>query len=265
MNKKLIIVVLLLAVSLLSNASADVIWTGAGADDLWSNSDNWQGGIMPGPGAGNVLLQEANDAGNDLVVIGSLTSVAIDNDVFGPEWGMDLIIDGGSLVQTNPSGFVFAPIGATDNPSIVTVQNGGNLQVHNLLLGDNWWYGDAPAANLEVYDTSTVLATDWCWLGGKMSLYGGTVDIQGGFNMDTNNKGYAGIDIENGMLIIRDDGFTAATAQGWEDSGILTGFGGSGDVIIDDISGDVVITAVIPEPATMTILGLGALLIRRKR
>ena len=245
-------------------ASADVVWTGAGADDLWSNSDNWQDGVVPALDAGNVILSEGNDAGNDLVVIDSSTTVYVNNDMFGPEWGLDLTIDGGSLIQTNPSGFVFAPIGATGNPSVTTVKNGGTLQVHNLLLGDNWWFSDAPAANLEVYDTSTVLATDWCWLGGKMSLYGGTVDITGGFNVDSHSMGYAAVDIEYGTLIIRDDGFTASNAEAWVSDGVLTAFGGSGTIVIDDSSGDLVITAV-PEPATIALLGFGALVLAKRR
>ena len=255
MKSKLFLMTALIVVSGLAGVSfADVVWTGDGTDDLWSNADNWQDGVLPALDSSNVILSEGNDDGNDTVIIDESTSVEINNDMFGPEWGITLIIDGGSMVQTNPSGFVFAPIGATGSPSVTRVQNGGNLQVHNLLLGDNWWYSDAPAGNLEVYDTSTVLATDWCWLGGKMNLYGGSVTVTGGFNMDSHAMGYAQIDIEEGELILS-YGDVTETVEGWIEAGQLTAYGqtpGRGvDVVIDTVSveGSTVLTAINYYPA----------------
>lgn len=254
--------VTVLAVALIGTASADMIWTGAGADDLWSNPANWNGT------SGNIILGAGNDAGNDLVVIDSATNVTYNAEIYGPEWGLTLDIDGGSLTQIFTSdpwtGFVFAPIADAGAHSVVNVRNGGTLHVQELLLGDNWWFAGHPYVDLNVSGNSTVIANGWCWLGGKMNLYGGVVDINGSMNFATAN-GYAGIDITNGMLIVRGPEFNAAIAQGWEDGGFLKGFGGAGDVIIDDSTGDVVITAIIPEPATLSLLGLGALTMWRKR
>lgn len=268
-------VVVLVALSLAGNAVA-VTWTGAGSDDLWSNPFNWDTGTPPQDGDGSVSLNANNDAGNDLAVIDSSTNVTVNLEIYGPEWGMHLDINGGSLTQIHTSdpdpwnGFVFAPVADADAHSTIDVHNGGNLHVQEMLIGDNWWFSGHPYVDLTVSDTSTVFANGWCWLGGKMNLEGGTVDIGGAMNVATAN-GYAGIDIEDGTLIIRnrfaDGRDLAAEAADWYANGYLTGFGGTGLINIDTttITDGVVITATIPEPATMLIFGLGTLLISRKR
>jgi hypothetical protein len=261
------VVVLLLALGVAGSAVA-VSWTGAGSDDLWTNGDNWDTGVAP---------SESDTLGNTIFISGSANNVLIDsdvtvvNDILGPEWGATVTIDGGSLHQVTTGepdyfGWRLAPVSNIlyDPPSVINVLNGGNLSTEsNLCIGENWWWSDGYYVNMNVYDTSTVTASGWAFLGGQLNLYGGTVDFAG-LNFTTGN-GYAGIDIENGTLIIRDDGLTTATVQGWEDGGFLTGFGGSGDVLIDDTSGDLVITAVIPEPATIAVLGIGAAALLRKR
>lgn len=259
-------VVVLMMASLAGQAMA-ATWTGAGADDLWSNPDNWQDGILPAAGGGATILAEGNDAGNDYIRMNS--TAVLDGDIFGPEWGIHLDIDGGSLTTT---GFSFAPIGET---SVIDVRNGGYLQVHNLLPGWSWWY-ETPGTTLNVYDTSMVKATDWMWTGGRINLYGGVIDIDGGLNMLYNPLSW--VDIHEGSLIIRSrfvdvyEGevyqFTRdlfAEAQTWANDGYLKAYGGAGDVIIElTAEDDVMITGVVPEPATLALLGLGALVLRKR-
>ncbi len=266
MKRKWLSVMLLLAVGLLGSVSADDQnnWIGGVGD--WNVASNWSLGYVPDTLAPTVDGRNVGLAGDTSVATVSINTEFGDpgggwSDFYGPEWGATLNVDGASLTHY---GFAFAPIGDDAAHSTINVSNGGALTVGELLIGDNWWFAGHPYVDLNVYDTSTVNARGWSWLGGTMNLYGGTVDIAGGMNFATAN-GYAGINIEDGMLIIRDDTFTAATAQAWEDDGFLTGFGGSGDVIIDDSTGDLVITAVIPEPATMLLLGLGSLAMFRHR
>lgn len=259
--------VMMTTVALAGNAMA-ISWTGAGDNDLWSNGANWDTGAAPGYSEASIAIGAGNDAGNDLVVIDASTNVVVNSEIFGPEWGMTLEINGGSLTQVHTAdpwnGFVFAPVADAGAHSVINVLNGGAMTVQEMLLGDNWWFAGHYYVDLNVYDTSVVTANGWCWLGGTINLYGGIVDIAGSMNFAMGN-GYAGINIEDGTLIVRGSEFTAATAQEWEDGGYLKGFGGAGDVLIDDSTGDVVITAVIPEPATMVLLGLGGLMLRKRK
>jgi PEP-CTERM motif len=250
---------------------ADATWSGAALDGQWSNPGNWVGSVMPGVGAGVTHLSDQTNG--SLITLSSSTSATVDADVFGPEFGMDLNIDGGTFTQTSP-GFVFAPV-ATDEAgrSVISVSNGASMTVVNLLLGDNWWF-QAPFVTMNVSDpATTVHVSDWVWLGGHLNLYDGVMDITGGFNMAANAALYPGIaptytpsdtllDIHKGMLIIRDDSRDwAAEVAGWETNGYLKAYGGAGTIHVDTttLPGDVIVTAEIPEPASLCLLSLGAL------
>lgn len=237
-------------------ARGDNNWDGSGQDGLWSNPENWSMGVVPATGQGNYVLN-AQTYGS-LITADASVAATVNGDVFGPEWGLDLTIDGGSITQAAP-GFVFAPIGGDEaGRTVITVQNGGYLEVVNLLLGDNWWFV-RPYVTLNVYDTGTVKVTDWVRLGGHMNLYGGTVDIDGGFNMALFDhetaipyigQGLTKLDIEKGQLIIRGGDYTTNVAD-WIANGYLTAYGtvpgqpGNATVVVDTttIPGGTIITA----------------------
>jgi hypothetical protein len=258
-------VVALFAAMLAVNASADNAWTGATLDGLWSTPGNWSLGVVPAPGLGQGNTIINNQAGGSTVTVGAGTLASLDGDLFAPEWGMTLNVDGGRLTQLSP-GFVFAPVGAAANPSTINVMNGGYLEVQELLIGDNWWFNTAPGVVLNVSDTSTVKARGWTWIGGEINLTGGLLDIGGDVNMNAGGQNNAHVDIAGGTWIVRGADISAKVAT-WIGTGELTAYGGLGSIVVDTLSipGGTVITAV-PEPSSFALLGLGSLLLfRRKR
>jgi len=246
--------VLALVVSLTLRAQADNNWTGATGDGLWSSAGNWSMGILPAPGQGNMFIN--NQTFGTTVTLN--TSATFNGDVFAPEWGMTLNIAGGSFTSL---GFVFAPVGAVATPSIVNVSGGGYLEVGELLLGDNWWFNTAPGANLNITGNSTVKARGWTWIGGKISLDSGTLDIGGSVNLNASGQNNAQVDIEAGTWIVRGANISANVAT-WIGSGQLTAYGGGGTINVDTttLPGGTIITAVVPEPTSLSLLALGTIL-----
>jgi len=247
-----------LTLSLTPTAQADNNWTGTAGDGLWTSAGNWSLGIVPAPGQGNMFIN--NQTLGTTVTLNSTAS--FNGDIFGPEWGMTLNISGGSFTNL---GFVFAPIGTVLNPSVINVSGGGVMQVGELLLGDNWWFNTAPGANLNITGNSTVQARGWTWIGGKISLDSGTLDIGGSVNLNAGGQNNAHVDIETGTWIVRGANISASVAT-WILNGQLTAYDGGGTINVDTttLPGGTIITAIVPEPSSLGLLAIGGLLVARR-
>jgi hypothetical protein len=158
--------------------------------------------------------------------------------------------------------------------------SGGAVEIGEFMCGDNWW-GDG-GYNVEFNQYSgTFVARGWCWMGGKMNLYGGYTKITGGFNMAPSGMPnnlctltiYGGC---GGKLSLPgawggDPNVTGIDmVNGWIANGYLVAAGDTPgpwhiNINTTEEPGRIVLTSA-PEPATIALLCLGGMaLIRRKR
>jgi hypothetical protein len=283
MVRKLVYFVLVLALA--GNAFAVNAWTNGTLDGLWQTPGNWSLGVLPNGADGQNM--QINPGGGALVgpfVGAGIAASTGQFDSWAPEGGLDLEIQGGSF-----SGPAFIGLNAynwlADQVSEINlgrkvdnVTTGGSIDIGEFLFGESWW---AHGGGYVAYNqwSGDAVVRGWCWMGGKMNLYGGKTTITGGFNMDPykNWKGYAQITIympdpdplSGGMLDLPVGLFDSKEIGRWIAEGYLVAGGDAvgRHIVYDTLSepGRVILTAV-PEPATMTLLCLGALaLIRRKR
>ena len=89
-------------------------------------------------------------------------------------------------------------------------------------------------------------------------LHGGIIST-GNLSFDTD---CGSMDITYGTLLL--DGDEATEVSDLVTGGYITAFGGSGSVVVN-YAADVTTVTAVPEPVTIALLGLGGLLIRRRR
>jgi hypothetical protein len=262
--KELFVLLLLLGVA--GSASAlDSTWVQTGSTD-WNLDGNWTAGVpYAGATEADALNEQAKITGT---VGGSFPSintgdvvnayrVFVGSAVYG-----ELTIDGGTL---NTLGYMTAAYSTTD------------VAVINMLSG-TVNIGIEPSSNNGHFYMGRYGTTTFNMSGGEFNInrdlnvaqYAGansTINLSGGTLTATTLKrtGNGHIDISGtGKLVLR-GGDDLTTVYSWIDNGWLTVNGADTDysvVTVDSVNG---LTIVTPEPATVCLLGLGALsLLRRK-
>jgi hypothetical protein len=252
-----------LAVCLVGSASAGTItyhWTGLGNDGVWSNPANWDNGVPDPNNTYQIWIDPVAYAGS---VDMTLFDVANPSDNLFLEWGQTLNISGAIN-----SGLFVSPVGF--NPGSTTTINllgtGQLTSVDSIFVGDPFWAAGIPNVNINLYDSST-MTTKYLALAGHLNIYGGTVTANNGFLTGTATTGAWGstnttdatrmIDLAGGQLVVV--GNITAQVNDLISRGILEGYGVNGAVNVDLTSdpGYTIVTGVVPEPASVTLLGLG--------
>lgn len=243
-------------------------YTGAAGNGMWCDGANWDMGTPPDHDSGDVFFDASTRGSLITIAAGCDASCAFGNTygtLFGPEFGTDLDIYG---ILTYP--WYMAAV--NDNPADRTVINmyaGSYIKAEGVAIGDTWWYSGGPYVTMNV--NGGLADLNWIWIGGHLNISGGTMSIPGGVAMSGNiADDLIRINVCGGTLILP-DAFTN-TVNDWLIRGILLAYGHTPgtdgfDIVIDTAvnPGRTTLTA-IPEPITITLLGLGGLaLIRRKR
>jgi len=233
--------------------AANVDWTGAGLDDLWSTPENWSTGALPTAADRFRMINEPGGA--TIVTVGV---VALDGWVGAPVGDgqtAHLTIDGGTLTTSS-----FIVVGRRNNDN-------GTLNVVNgaVTVGNTLYIGHTGTGVLEMTG-GTVTAPAAITIGlnatsvGHVNLDGGIINA-GNLNMSVQPGAVGTMDVKAGTLILNGD--LRERVQGFIDNGWITFYQGQGAQVLDyDAATDRTTLAAIhnfnPSPVDGGAVGPGA-------
>lgn len=251
-----VVAILLMA----SVASAATVWNPAGnsvtpGSQAWGDVNNWTNGL---PDADQKAVFNVPGAA-EAQVSGTFSGMQIvqgDNNV----GGVLRILSGGSLTTK----VAWSAVGY-NNTAHVIVDAGGTYN-----FAQHAWIGLLAGANGTLDISGTVTVGQMLGIGWNGGV--GTINVQDGGVLDlfqmhgdgsSSVKVASVLNIDTGGQVLLPGDYTSII-NAYIANGRMASDGVIGPVAIDVSSGDTVLTA-IPEPATMILLGLGGLLIRKRR
>ena len=268
-------VVMLVALLALTNVAGAAYWSffdNGGGDQLWSNPLNWDTDLVPDLSGTNPDYSAGlNTIQPPLLIDGVAQAPHYISNVWGQAPGANdaEILAGADFLISNT-----AKIGYV-GPSVMT-NHGGTWTIGTGDLGGNLFIGGEDQVGGDgayIQHAGSLNMKGLLLIGGQkqvagskglLRLSGGTVTVGGA--LEINSDGL--VDIGDGDLYVAagDAAATAALLDGYIAGGAIIGYGGSGTVAYE-LSGDRYHVYAVPEPATVTLIGLGGLvlvLLRRK-
>ena len=245
MSKKLICLAFFVLVLGLVNGvqAANVNWTGAGEDDLWSTPENWSTGAPPTTADRFRMISVAG--GPTIVNEGA---IANDGWIGAPLEGDEnayLTVDGGTLTTNS---FIVVGRRNGDNGTL-------NMVSGAITAGGNLYVGHTGVGTVNI--TGGTITTPAVVIGlnitavGRLNLYGGIINANT-LGMMSNPGAVKTLDVGAGTLIL--DGNDLEVVQGYIDNGLITAYEGQGtlNLAYDDVADQTTLTALHdlnPSPA----------------
>lgn len=251
--KKLLFVILVCAIAAVANA-AEIRYMGSGP---WETAANWVGGVMPG-GADAARM----NWGNNTVTVSSVVPTVVQVQAGVDEGGTLHILAGGVVTTYDWAG----PGVAGACTGIFNIDAGGTMNI-----GGHLWVGSGGAGNVGIANISGVVNVGGIiGLGtinaGTASGGRGAVHVLDGGVLNLSNIHNLGYSIFPGsILTVTGSGLVTLpgdfvdVVQAYIDAGKIIG---SVEAVY---TGEIITqTNIVPEPITLSLLGLGALLLRKR-
>jgi hypothetical protein len=199
--------------------AADVIWTDAGPDHLWSTPTNWDTGTFPTP---------ADTAQIDMLpgpIIANEGAVEVYEVSVGDTSSGALTVDGGTLTTTE---YIRVGRGAGSNGTLNMIS--GTITIGaNLILGQKG-HGTLNMAGGTITVGGTLQIARKPEATGHVNLDGGII-ITNSIVMRRDIGSVGTMDVTAGTLIINGDALS--NVQGFIDNGWITAYDGNGTLQLD--------------------------------
>lgn len=262
--------VTLVSLLVVSTGSAALKWSDGdhANNDHWSNPLNWLNGTAPGwtpTAADDVLVIEYAQAPASPVVA---TAGQLARNVNIGYWSFSGTLDIASTGVLTSDNMIVGNGSGPANSGVLNI-NGGTLNSRIMNVGTN---GTDTTGTANLYggsinlDLQIVVGNNGHT--GRLNIYDGVADV--GKLYISVNGGHGVVDIHDGTVIVTNAAAGVVQYNAILDmitDGRIIGFDGVGQVnAVFDGTSVTTITAVVPEPATMMLLGSGlGILLRRRR
>jgi hypothetical protein len=255
-TRTLCIVILAVIISSGISYAGQCHWLGT-ADSVYTNPNNWAEGYNPANDAvfNGVTGQEVI---NHQPEVGAGVSAQFASTMYiGISSPVTITIDGGTLDGTAASWLGIGLGWVPGNTSTINISSGSLTTTGFIALGYDGT-GNLNMSGGHIQSTGITFGQQPDGVG-HMQLDGGEIWLTGSFLM---NQGTA--NITHGKVMAMGD--QSERIQGYVNSGKLTGYGSASNIVISLTAnpGYTTITA-IPEPATLSLLGLGLIGFLKKR